>query len=175
MRDASRFFLWVALVAGTAQAAEVRTWKGGPPPPLELKDLGGNPKSLGDWRGKVVVVNFWATWCEPCIEEMPSLQRLGERHASKGLAVMGVNLAEGEARIRSFMDKHGVNMTVLLDRDGIAKKDWKVRGVPATYVIGRDGRIRFSIVGQVDFADPAIEGRIVALLAPTKNKTKRTS
>jgi thiol-disulfide isomerase/thioredoxin len=170
---ASRFFLLAFLLAPPAMAADVATWKGGATPPLELKDLSGTTRTLDQWRGKVIVVNFWATWCEPCIEEMPSLQRLGERHADRGLAVMGVNLAEGEARIRSFLAKTGVDMTILLDRDALAKNAWKVRGVPATYVIGRDGKIRFTIVGQVDFADPAIEKRITALLGKPARAGKR--
>lgn len=169
---ASRFFLLLPLFAFSVNAVEVKPWNGGATPPLELKDLSGSVRTLADWRGKVLVVNFWATWCEPCIEEMPSLQKLGQRHAARGLDVMGVNLAEGEARIQSFMKKTGVDMTVLLDRDGVAKTDWKVRGVPATYVIGRDGRIKFTIVGQVDFADRALERKITALLSPSKPRNK---
>jgi thiol-disulfide isomerase/thioredoxin len=165
-------WLLLPLLPALAHAAEIKPWKGGATPPMELKDLSGNVRKLSEWRGKVLVVNFWATWCEPCIEEMPSLHKLGQRHAARGLDVMGVNLAEGEARIQSFMKKTGVDMTVLLDRDGVAKTDWKVRGVPATYVIGRDGRIKFTIVGQVDFADPAVEKKITALLSPSKSRIK---
>lgn len=170
---ASRFFLFLAIAIGAAHAAEIRPWKGGATPPLALKDLTGATRTLADWRGKVLIVNFWATWCEPCIEEMPSLQRLGLRHASEGLDVLGVNLAEGEARIQAFLKRTDVDMTVLLDRDGVAKTAWKVHGVPATYVVDREGRIRFTIVGQVDFADPNIEKKITALLNPAKPKKKK--
>ena len=83
---ASRFFLLLPLFAFSVNAVEVKPWNGGATPPLELKDLSGSVRTLADWRGKVLVVNFWATWCEPCIEEMPSLQKLGQRHAARGLA-----------------------------------------------------------------------------------------
>ncbi|MBL8519407.1 MAG: TlpA family protein disulfide reductase [Betaproteobacteria bacterium] len=168
----SRLFWLVLLVAGAAHGAEVRAWKGGSTPPLALKDMDGQVRTLDHWRGKVLVVNFWATWCEPCIEEMPSLQQLGARHAQRGLEVVAVNLGEGEARIASFLKKVDVRMAVLLDRDGVARQDWKVRGVPATFVIDRQGRVRYTIVGQVDFADAKVEQRIVALLPKPRPPAK---
>lgn len=150
-----------------AGADEWKPWKGGKRPPLALNDLQGNARSLDQFKGKVLVVNFWATWCEPCIEEMPSLQRFRDRAPSGKVEVIGVNLGEGEARIKGFTERTGVSFPVLLDRDGIAKKDWKVNGVPATFVIDGRGRIRYTYVGVLDFDDKEVAARVLRLI-PTK-------
>ncbi len=115
-------------------------------------------------------MNFWATWCEPCLEEMPSLQRLAERHAGRPLAVIGINLGEGEARIQGFVDRTGTAFPLLLDRDGDAKRAWRVNGVPTTFVIDARGKVRYTLVGGADFSDPAIESVITGLLAPNPGK-----
>jgi thiol-disulfide isomerase/thioredoxin len=146
----------------SASGAELKPWKAGKTPPLALKDLQGQIRSLDQFRGKVLVVNFWATWCEPCVAEMPSLQKLKTRYADR-IEVVGVNLGEGEARIRPFIEKTGVSFPILLDRDGDARKLWKVNGVPSTFVMGTDGRVRYSIVGEVDFDDKEVASKIIAL------------
>ncbi|HEX4859547.1 MAG TPA: redoxin domain-containing protein [Usitatibacteraceae bacterium] len=153
-----------------AGSGEIRPWRQGKTPPLMLKDIDGKPRSLAQFRGKVIVMNFWATWCEPCITEMPSLAELRKRHAGKPLEVIGVNLAEGEPRIRAFMNKTGIDFPLLRDDDGEAKKAWKVGGIPHTFVIDASGRVRFSIIGETDFADPAVEARILSLLKPAPKR-----
>jgi thiol-disulfide isomerase/thioredoxin len=154
----------VAVLSHNATGAELKLWNGGRTPPLALKDLQGQMRSLDQFIGRVVVVNFWATWCEPCVEEMPSLQALKARAATERLVVIGVNLGEGEERIKSFMDKTGTLLPTLLDRDGVAKKDWRVNGVPATFVLDVQGRIRYTFVGALDFSDSKIETQILRLL-----------
>ena len=153
----------VLLLSQVAVAAELKQWRGGKTPPLALKDMQGQVRSLDQFKGKVVVINFWATWCEPCIEEMPSLQRLKDRDSAGLIEVVGVNLAEGEARIKTFTDKSGTSFPILLDRDGVVKKDWKVNGVPATFVLDTRGRIRYTYVGELDFGDKKIEAQIMRL------------
>lgn len=144
--------------------AMLKPWRQGATPALALKDMRGELQSLDRYRGKVVVINFWATWCEPCVEEMPSLERLVERLGSGRVVVLGVNLAEGEARIRSFTEKTRVTFSLLLDRDGVARKAWKVGGVPATFVLDAKGKIRFSYVGVLDFSSPSVEHQIERLI-----------
>ncbi len=139
---------------------------------MSLKDTQGQLRSIDEFRGKVVIVNFWATWCEPCIEEMPSLQRLKDRLPNDSFSVVGVNLGEGEARIKSFTDKTGTSFPILLDRDGVAKKSWKVNGVPATFVIDAAGKVRLWHVGVLDFSDPALVAQIEKLLPNKKDKKK---
>lgn len=142
----------------------LETWTPGRAPELRLKDTQGRWRSLDEFRGNVVIVNFWATWCEPCIAEMPSLQAFKSRFESENLVVVGVNLGEAESRISLFTDRAGTNFPILLDRDGVAKKDWKVNGVPATFVLDAAGRARYRVSGALDFADSKLTAPIERLL-----------
>jgi cytochrome c biogenesis protein CcmG, thiol:disulfide interchange protein DsbE len=162
-----------AVACDPAFATSFKPWKQGATPPIALKDLQGQPRSLDEFLGKVVIVNFWATWCEPCIEEMPSLQKLKDRLADEKFVVVGVNLGEGEARIKSFMDKTGATFPILLDRDGVVRKGWKVNGVPATFVLDATGRIRFAYTGVLDFSDEVLNAQILGLL-PRKTAREKS-
>ena len=149
-----------------AGAQELKPWAGGSTPALALEDLDGKPHRLESYRGKVVLINFWATWCEPCREEMPSIDRLLRSMAGRPFAVLAVNLAEPHARIRKYLEKTPVGFTVLLDRDTSVAKAWKARILPATYVVGPDGRIRYSYVGELDWSHEKVRRTIAALLPP---------
>lgn len=146
-------------------AAELKPWTGGATPALDLQDLEGAQRALHAYRGKVVVLNFWATWCEPCREEMPSLNQL--RLSLKGMPVemFAVNVGEGEGRINAFLGKVPVDFPVLLDRDARASKAWKVRLMPTTFILGTDGRVRYSFSGARDWSDPTVRATIAALAA----------
>ncbi len=161
------------LLACSAYAAEMKSRPGAAAPSLALKDLQGTSRALDQYRGKVVIVNFWATWCEPCIEEMPSLEKLMSRLPRDSATVLAVNLGEREVRIKSFVQKTGITFPVLLDRDGVAKKAWKVGGVPATFVLDAKGKVRYSHVGSLDFGDANIEAQIVRLLPNRKDNNKK--
>lgn len=154
--------LLAALVA-PAQALELKPWSGGATPRLELSDLDGKTHRLADYRGRAVLVNFWATWCAPCREEMPSFERL--RASLDGRAVvLAVNLAEPESRIRRFFDTVPVRFAVLLDRDGATAKAWQARVLPATYIVGPDGAIRYRHLGELDWSSPEVRELILKLL-----------
>jgi thiol-disulfide isomerase/thioredoxin len=152
-------------------AAELKPWPGGATPGLELRALDGAGHRLADYRGKVVLVNFWATWCEPCRDEMPSMQRLKERLAGKPFAVLAVNLDEPESRIRQFLSQVKVDFTVLLDPGKKAARAWDARILPASFVIGYDGRIRYSLVGELDWDHERVVDRLSQLL-PTDGLKK---
>jgi len=111
-----------------------------------------------------VLINFWATWCEPCRDEMPSIERLRKSLDGRPFEVLAVNLAEPESRIRSFLERVPVKFTVLLDRDTAVAKAWKARILPATYVIGADGRIRYAYVGELDWSQESVRRAIAGLL-----------
>jgi thiol-disulfide isomerase/thioredoxin len=155
-----------AALAATAWAAggTMRPWAGGATPPLVLRDLGGKEHKLADYKGKVVVLNFWATWCDPCREEMPAMQRLQDKLAGK-LVVLAVDYGEGPPRIKDFLSKVPVRFTVLLDRDTSAATAWKVKVLPTTLVIDPEQKVRFVAVGDVGWDTPPIEGEIVKLLS----------
>jgi len=149
-----------------AKAANiVRPWAADKPVPrLELTDLDGKRWSLAALRGQVVVLNFWATWCEPCRAEMPSLQQLAAQHQAQGLQVMAVNFKEGEAAVQKFLNATGLDLPVLYDREGAAAKAFGVRIFPSTVGIDRQGRAQFVVTGEVDWAGADARRWVAALL-----------
>jgi len=153
-------------LAAAAAAQQLRPWTGGAAPPLALQDLEGRPHALGDYRGKVVLINFWATWCEPCRAEMPSINRLRAALAGQPFAVLAVNLAESEPRIRRFMEQVPLDFPVLLDRDSAAAKAWRTRVLPASFLVGPDGRIRYAVIGEYDWTQDGARKAIFSLLPP---------
>ena len=155
-------------VLSPATAQQLKPWTGGATPPLAIQDLEGRPHRLQDYRGKVVLVNFWATWCVPCREEIPSMNRLQASLAGQPFAVLAVNLGESEPRIRRFMEQVPMEFTVLLDRDSSVAKTWQARILPASYLIGPDGRIRYSVRGEFDWAQERVRKAIVDMLPPAK-------
>jgi len=157
--------LLAAACAGAhAAGGELKPWGGGATPPLALRDADGKEHKLADYRGKVVVLNFWATWCEPCREEMPSMQRLQDKLAGKPFAILAVDFGEGPPRIREFLAKVPVRFTILLDRNLSAAGAWNVKVLPTSLVVDANQRIRYSVVGDVKWDSPAVERKIRELL-----------
>jgi peroxiredoxin len=153
-----------AMVALAAAAADLKPWTGGPTPELELADLAGKEHRLADYRGSVVLVNFWATWCVPCREEMPSIDKLRSSLKGKPFEVLAVNLAEPLSRIEKFAATLPVGFPLLRDRDGTVSKAWKAKLLPASFLIGRDGRIRYVVYGELDWSSDAVRARVAELL-----------
>jgi thiol-disulfide isomerase/thioredoxin len=114
-----------------------------PPTSLSLADLGGQQRSLNEFAGKVLLVNFWASWCTPCMQEMPSIQRLAEAMREKPFAVIGVNVAEAQRRVRTVVERLGIEFPVLLDKDSAMFKAWGANVLPTTYVLDGRGRARY--------------------------------
>jgi peroxiredoxin len=118
-------------------------------PPFKLRNLKGNLEGLDDHSGKVIVINFWATWCVPCVKEMPSFENLYRRFRSKGLTILAISLDKGDAsKVQEFVDKHKLSFPVLLDTEGVAEKLYPSFTIPFTYVIDKQGRV----VARVDGA-----------------------
>jgi len=158
----------VLLGAGAAHCGELKPWSGGATPALSLRDTAGQTQDLAAYRGKVVLVNFWATWCEPCREEMPSMQVLRRRLAGKPFEVLTVNLMESEEKIAAFRESARIELPVLMDRDGAAAKRWKVRMLPISFLVDRRGAIRYQLVGEADWTGPDITSAIERLLGSDK-------
>jgi thiol-disulfide isomerase/thioredoxin len=152
-RLARRGVFWLALLLALgAGAAELKPAGGTRALPLSLKTLDGTTHDLAQLRGKVVLVNFWATWCEPCRDEMPSIERLKEKFAGQPFEVLAVNVDEPEARVRAFLEKTPLQLNVVLDPGKAVTKNWNARILPASFVIGRDGRLHYSAVGEMDWS-----------------------
>ncbi len=135
-----------------------------PTPPLDLPDNAGGRWRLADARGQVVLVNFWASWCEPCRAEMPSLELLEQRHEAERLQVIAVNFRETDAAVRRFIDATSLSLRVLRDVDGAAARAFGVRVFPSTIAIGRDGRARFVVTGECDWTGAEARSWIAPLL-----------
>jgi peroxiredoxin len=170
MRIALTFAL--LLFSMLAGAQQLRPWTGGATPPLALQDVAGKQYRLEDYRGKVVLVNFWATWCEPCREEMPSMNRLRASLAGRPFEVLAVNIAESESRIRRFTEQVPLAFTVLMDRDGAASRAWRARLLPASFLIGPDGRIRYFALGEIDWAADRVRQVVLEMLPQTATQPR---
>ena len=146
---------------------ELKPFNGNPsPPPIDLADAAGRPLSRDDYRGKVTVVNFWATWCGPCVEEIPSLNNLRAQMAGEPFELISVNYAEGAEQVRKFMGQVKVDFPVLLDEDGTESARWNVLVFPSTFVIGPDGKIVYGVNGAIHWDAPEVGNQLKALLSP---------
>lgn len=134
-------------------------------PDFSLPALDGTQTSLGDYRGQVVLLNFWATWCAPCRKEMPSIQRLWERYKSKDFVVLAVSEDDGETQqVSDFIRKVKVYFPVLLDHDFKIADSYVLPGLPTSYLIGRDGTIAATVVGTQDWSRPEARALLEHLL-----------
>jgi cytochrome c biogenesis protein CcmG, thiol:disulfide interchange protein DsbE len=159
-----------AIIAANKWGAEMRTVSVGTPMPDFFAHTMSEPpitKHFGDYRGRVVIVNVWATYCVPCRVEMPSLEHLYTSMRSQGLVVVGVSIDDpGQERaIRDFTRQYGLSFEILQEGTGHLEQILDVFGVPATFVIGKDGVIRRKLIGASDWDTPASHAMIARLLA----------
>lgn len=131
-------------------------------PQFKVADLDGNRRSLNDWAGKPLVLNFWGTFCTPCKEEMPALQRQAAKWAERGVGVVGMNLGEDAVTVRDFVQQLGIQFPIYLDTDDAVRKAYGVNQYPTTFFIQPDGRIYTIIIGQMDEA--TIESTVESML-----------
>jgi len=161
--------LAAGLIATTGYARELKpiTPPRAPASELKLPDLQGKMHTLGDYKGKVVLVNFWATWCPPCRAEMPSMQRLKQHMAGKPFAILAVDMGETEAEVRSFlreMKKANIDFTILMDKEGKELKSWKVSVFPTSFILDTEGKLRYSMLGSIEWDEYEAVHKIEGLL-----------
>jgi thiol-disulfide isomerase/thioredoxin len=151
----------------TAKQDRVLTAYRGNPIPAELKlpTLDHKIMDLQSLHGKVVLVNFWASWCPPCVFEMPSMQRLQDHFGPGSFVILGVNMAEQESIINDFVHHQvKINFPILLDQDGTALQRWQVFAFPTSYVVDKKGKIRYALFGGLEWDTPDIQQKIAALI-----------
>jgi len=155
-------------LAGAAQAAGFEARAATPAPALKAADLKGATRTLADYRGKVVVLNFWASWCPPCLREMPSMERLRVKMAGRPLAVVALDSAETREEVDAFLSRMTLGFPILLDPDGSNTKRWKVFALPTTFLLDAEGRVRYVLTGPTEWDEGEALDIIESLLAETR-------
>jgi peroxiredoxin len=131
-------------------------------PEFTLQDISGSPMNLANYRGKVVLLDFWATWCTPCRGEIPHFIDYQNKYAAQGLQVLGISMDDDAKPVHAFYDEMKMNYPVAMGSSQLADSYGGVLGLPVTFLIGRDGRIAKKYVGAVDMA--VVEQEMTALL-----------
>ena len=152
--------LLVAVLARGGSASP--TAIGNPAPDFSVVDLDGNPIRLADLRGRPVIVNFWASWCIPCIEEFPLLREAAARHAGDGLVVVGIVYQDRTQAARDFMARNGATWPAAADPDGRVAEAYGILAPPETFFIGRDGRIAARVLGQ--FTAATLDDKVASIM-----------
>jgi peroxiredoxin len=129
-------------------------------PAFELADLEDKIHRLADYKGKPIVVNFWATWCPPCRKEMPSMNRAWKQLKEEGIEMIAINIGGHEADILAFQDEHPIDFQVLLDQDSESLESWRIKGLPTTYIISPKGTVAYSAIGPREWDDTRILDKI---------------
>jgi peroxiredoxin len=152
--------------ADTAKSAALENWKAENKPAFALRDIDGRELQLASLRGRIVFLHFFATWCEPCREELPALQRLAERGKSQRASIVTISVAEVPDRVRRFLDKEKLsfNFPLLLDEDRSTAKTWGVQILPSTIVL--DTKLTPRLIVESDYAWDNLDlGRLLARLS----------
>jgi peroxiredoxin len=137
-------------------------------PEFSLSDLAGKKVQLKALRGNVVFLNFFATWCGPCREEMPGMERLFRTHRDQGLVVLAVNMEESAKTVRPFVQQLQLSFPIVLDTAGAVTRDYGVRALPVSFLIGRDGHIRWRAIGGRDWESAQARKLFSQLVAEKK-------
>ena len=164
-RIISALLLCLCITTSTLRADTIvpieGTWK---PQEFTLTDLDQQLHRLADYQGKVLLINFWASWCTPCITEMPGIQRLSDALKDQPFEILTINVSDVENRIREFLKRMNLNLTVLLDSDGKVFNAWHGKVLPASYLVDGNGMIRYHVIGPMEWDNDKVHKIIVSLI-----------
>jgi cytochrome c biogenesis protein CcmG/thiol:disulfide interchange protein DsbE len=145
--------------AGDSESSVATATVGEAAPNFELQNLDGQLISLSSLKGKPVLVNFWATWCSPCVSEMPYIQEIHEEWSDTGLMVLAINLGDNASEAEQFLQEHNLSLPVLLDTKNVVAPKYDIRYIPTTFFIDKDGIVRNKVIGAFP-SKAAIESRL---------------
>ena len=151
--------------AGRATAAQLLQKITGAPPAeaFALPNLDEQTIKLSDLKGKVLIVNFWATWCPPCRKEMPSMQRAWEKVKDKGVVLIGIHVGGNSDKVWDFTGRYNLTFPILIDKRGTTSKKWKTIGLPTTFVVDPKGRKIYRAIGGREWDDDELLTQVLAL------------
>jgi len=154
-------FLLILLISftGMVQAENLKPVGGNmAPPALVLKDLQGKTHDLNDYKGQVVLVQFWATYCGPCRKEMPSMNKMMTKMGDVPFKILAVDMGETKEEVTRFVNEVKPEFTILMDEDGKSIEDWRIFAAPSNFIIGPEGNIKYTLFGGVEWdSDELIE------------------
>jgi len=159
---------WMCLILFSSQAIStsqvLKPYKGNLHSPVfTLEDMQGQTHSPVDYRGSIVLVQFWATYCTPCRKEMPSMNRLIKKMEGQPFKILAVDMAEPRESVQKFIDQVPVDFTVLLDTDGSTLNAWKVFAAPANFILNKQGEIIYTLYGAIDWESEEIVQTLTTL------------
>jgi thiol-disulfide isomerase/thioredoxin len=152
-----------------AEYARLQTWNSDETYAFNLPDLRGDTYTLPDYSGKVLLVNFWASWCPPCIQEMPVMVRLKQQFKDRPFEVLALNVGEKKYRVWKFVKLIDFDLPVLLDESSDTSRAWGVETLPTSFLVDAKGRVRYRVRGDPGWDDPdtvALIERLIAEEAP---------
>jgi thiol-disulfide isomerase/thioredoxin len=151
-----------------SQAADLKPYpENAPTPALKLQDLQGNIHDLNNYRGQVVLVQFWATYCTPCRKEMPSMNKLQEKMADTPFKILAVDMGESREEVERFVKQVKPEFTILMDSDGETIGAWRVFAAPSNFIIDPQGKIRYTLFGGVEWDSDQLVDQLKALAEKT--------
>ena len=157
-------FVIAGLLQGTVQAANLKPVTNDiVAPALTLKDLNGEIHDLKDYKGQVVLVQFWATYCGPCRKEMPSMNKMMTKMGDTPFKILAVDMGESEAEVKPFVDEVKPEFTILMDEEGKSIEEWRVFAAPSNFIIGPDGKIKYTLFGGVEWDSDELIEKLKAL------------
>ncbi len=134
-------------------------------PDFMLRDMDENIRELDDYKGKPVIINFWASWCPPCRAELPSMNRAWKKLKNDGIEMLAINIGEDEDAIAAFIKEHPIDFNILLDESGEELENWSIRGLPTTFILDPEGHVVYMAVGGRDWDEDKLLDKIRSLKA----------
>lgn len=158
LSETSRFIISFAIllvtITGCVSGPRSGMSPGDAAPPFTLLNLKGESVSLSDFSGKVILINFWASWCAPCVSELPAMERLYQRLKDQGFVIVAIGIDDEEASLREFQQRFGLTFPILYDNTSRTKRNYGVSGVPESFIIGRNGRL--VMIADIDDNKPVV-------------------
>ncbi|MDH5765207.1 MAG: TlpA family protein disulfide reductase [Gammaproteobacteria bacterium] len=163
----TRLFILLMMLLSCMQvsATNLKIFKGDDQvPALQLQDLQGKVHNLNDYKGQVVLLQFWATYCPPCRKEMPSMNNLQKKMADVPFKILAVDMGESRAEVDEFISQVKPEFTILMDPEGESIAAWKVYAAPSNFIIDTQGKIRYTLYGGVEWDSPEMVKQLKALV-----------